>query len=158
MAMLVVDLRDLGRGPVETRGTLEPGHPALAGLEFELTGPLEVTGRIQATGPDDYYWRGHLSGSVRQECGRCLTELERRVEAGIDAYFTDDPDAADEPQRYPLPERGSSLDLAPVVREELILTVPLFPLCREDCAGLCPECGADLNRGPCECRGAVEPS
>lgn len=158
MAMLVVDLRDLGRGPLDTRGTLDAEHAALEGLDFELAGPLEVAGRIQQTGPDDYYWRGHLSGSVRQECGRCLTGLEQRVESDIDAYFTNDPDAADEPQRYPLPATGYALDLAPVVREELILAVPLFPLCREDCAGLCPECGADLNRGPCECTGAAEPS
>jgi uncharacterized protein len=158
MAMLVVDLRELGRGPVETSGTLDAGHSALAGLDFELTGPLEVAGRIQQTGPDDYYWRGHLSGAVRQQCGRCLTDLDQRVEADIDAYFTNDPDAADEPQRYPLPDTGSSLDLAPVVREELILTVPLFPLCRDDCAGLCPDCGADLNRGSCECARTVEPS
>jgi uncharacterized protein len=156
--MLVVDLRDLGRGPIETSGTLDEGHPALEGLDFELTAPLTVTGRIQETGRDEYYWRGHLSGAVRQQCGRCLTDLDQRVEADIDAYFSDDPEAADEPQRYPLPAAGPSLDLAPVVREELILTVPLFPLCREDCAGLCPACGADLNRGPCECAGTAEPS
>lgn len=156
--MLVVDLRDLGRGPIETNGTLEVGHPALAGVDFELTAPLDVTGRLQETGRDEYYWRGHLSGAVRQQCGRCLIDLDQRVEADIDAYFSDDPEAADEPQRYPLPAAGPSLDLAPVVREELILTVPLFPLCREDCAGLCPTCGADLNRGPCECAGAAEPS
>ena len=156
--MLVVDLREIGRGPVETRGTLDSGHAALADLDFDLVAPLDVTGRIQQTGPDDYYWRAHLSGAVKQQCGRCLTDVEQRVEADIDAYFTDDPEAADEPQRYPLPGAGSSLDLVPVVREELILAVPLFPLCREDCAGLCPDCGADLNRGPCECTGAVEQS
>lgn len=156
--MLVVDLREVGRGPVETRGTLEAAHPALQGLDFEVSAPLEVSGRIQPTGPDDYYWRGHLSGTVRQQCGRCLTDIDHRVETDIDAYFTDDPDAADEPQRYPLPAAGSSLDLVPVVREELILAVPSFPLCREDCTGLCPDCGADLNRGRCECTGAVEQS
>ena len=156
--MLAVDLRDLWRGPIDTHGTLEAGHPALAGLDAELAGPLDVTGRIQETGPDEYYWRGHLSGTVRQECGRCLADMEQRVEADIDAYFTDDPESADEPQRYPLPVTGSTLDLVPVVREELMLAVPLFPLCREDCAGLCPQCGADLNRGPCECASTAEPS
>lgn len=156
--MLVVDLRELGRGPFDTRGTLEPGNAALAGLDVELIGPLEVTGRIQETGPDAYYWRGRLLGTVRQTCGRCLAEIEQPIAADVDAYFTDDPEAADEPQQYPLPASGTSLDLTPVVREELILAVPAFPLCREDCAGLCPACGADLNRGPCECAVAAEPS
>lgn len=158
MAMLVVDLRKLGRGPADTRGTIGPDHPALQGLDFELAGPLEVTGRIQETGPGEYYWRGHVAGTVRQECGRCLTPMDQPIVVSVDAYFTDDPDAADEPQRYPLPVGSAALDLADVVREELILTVPSFPVCREDCAGLCPRCGADLNRGPCHCAGAAEQS
>lgn len=156
--MLVVDLRELGRGPLDVRATLEPGHPALEGLDVELAEPLEVTGRIQETGPDQYYWRGHLRGAVALECGRCLTDVTHRFDVGFDAYFTDDPETADEPEQYPLPVAGTTLDLSGVVREELILTVPPFPVCRNDCAGLCLRCGADLNRGPCECAGTAEPS
>ena len=48
--------------------------------------------------------------------------------------------------------RGArSLDLRPAVREEWLLAAPAFVLCREDCKGLCPRCGADLNEGPCSC-------
>lgn len=154
--MLVVDLRNLGRGPAETRGTIEPGNPALEGLDIELAEPLEVTGRIQATGPDEYLWRGRLEGAVRQECVRCLTEMEQRLDVPVTAYFTDDVDAADDPDRYPLPDTGSKLDLTQAVRENLVLAVEAFPTCREDCAGLCPTCGADLNRGACECMRAAE--
>ena len=51
---------------------------------------------------------------------------------------------------YPL--EGDQLDLRPLVRDALLLELPLAPLCREDCRGLCAECGADLNLGPCQCR------
>jgi uncharacterized protein len=50
-----------------------------------------------------------------------------------------------------VPPSAGRIDLAEVVREELALAVPPFVLCREDCAGLCPKCGSDLNAGPCEC-------
>ena len=51
-----------------------------------------------------------------------------------------------------------SVDVTPLVREELALGVPShLLLCRDDCAGLCPHCGADLNAGPCACRTSAEP-
>jgi len=69
------------------------------------------------------------------------------------AVFTTDPDAADDPDFYPISERATSVDVTEVVREELALAAQAdLLLCREDCAGLCPKCGADLNAGPCACR------
>jgi uncharacterized protein len=90
---------------------------------------------------------------VRGDCRRCLAEVLSEVDVDVDAaLFTTDPDAADDPDSYPLPERAKAVDLADVVREELALAVQgHLLLCREDCAGLCPRCGADLNAGPCGC-------
>jgi uncharacterized protein len=68
-----------------------------------------------------------------------------------------DPDAADDPSVYPLAASATHLELGEAVREELALAIPAFPLCREDCAGLCPGCGADLNAGPCGCTVSAEP-
>jgi len=47
--------------------------------------------------------------------------------------------------------QGDHLDLAPMLREHVILAAPMQPICREECAGLCPRCGQDLNEGPCQC-------
>ena len=58
-----------------------------------------------------------------------------------------------DPEAFPI-ENGQ-LDLAPMVREEVLLGVPDAPLCRDDCAGICPSCGADLNDGPCGCTTTV---
>jgi uncharacterized protein len=149
--MLRVDLRDLNRGPVETVGRLEPDDPVLAGLELNLAGPVSVTGRLQATGPGDYFWRGRLGGDVHGDCRRCLADVVYHLDQELDVLFSDDPDAADDPAVYLLPPAAAVIELAEVVREELALAVPPYLLCREDCAGLCPRCGADLNAGACAC-------
>lgn len=149
--MLQVDLRALNRGPVETVGRLAPGDLAFEGLELELAGPVSVTGRLQATGPGEYFWRARIGADIRTNCRRCLTDLVHHVDQDLDVLFSDDPEAADDPAVYVLPPAATAVDLGGVVREELALAVPPYLLCREDCAGLCPRCGADLNAGGCQC-------
>jgi uncharacterized protein len=151
--MLRVDIRDLQRGPVRTGGRLDPDDPALQGLGLSLAGPVSVDGQLQTTGDGEYLWRGRIHGVVRGECRRCLTEVLDEVDIEVPAaVFSTDPEAADDPEFYPLAERASGVDVTDVVREELALAAQTdLLLCREDCAGLCPKCGADLNAGPCAC-------
>ncbi len=152
--MLRVDIRDVLRGPVRTEGRLEPGDAAFDGLGLGLDGPVTVQGQLQATGDGEYLWRGHVHGVIRGECRRCLIEVLDDVDIDVDAaVFSSDPDAVDDPEFYPLPERALAVDLTEVVREELALAAQAeLLLCRDDCAGLCSTCGADLNAGPCDCR------
>jgi DUF177 domain-containing protein len=149
--MLLVDLRDLQRGPVETVGEVSPDDEALVGLQLPLTRPLAVRGRLQATGDGQILWRGEVAGEAKGACRRCLTEVTLPVAARVDVLFSSDPDAVDDPSVYPLAPRATHVDLRPVLREEMALAVPAYFQCREDCAGLCPRCGADLNQGPCGC-------
>jgi uncharacterized protein len=149
--MFEVDIRELRRGPVETVGSLAPNDPAFEGLDLGLTGPLSVEGQLQETSEGEYFWRSTLAGAVRTACRRCLSEIICPVEADVSVMFSTDPDAADDPSVYPLAESSRSVDVRRAIREELALIVPAFPLCREDCAGLCPHCGADLNAGRCAC-------
>ena len=151
--MLRVDIRELQRGPVRTVGALGADDPVFEGLGLDLTGPVWVQGLLQATREGEYLWRGSLRGEVRGECRRCLTEVRSTVEVEVAAaVFSTDPDAADDPDFYPLSARASHVDVGDVIREELALAAPAhLMLCRNDCAGLCPRCGADLNLGPCRC-------
>jgi uncharacterized protein len=149
--MLRIDLRELNRGPVETDGVLGADDPLLEGLNLTLDEPVRVSGRLQATGDGEYFWRGALHTHVRVDCRRCLTEVERDVDADVSVLFSDDPEAADDPSVYALAPDAGHIDLGVAVREELALAVPSYILCREECAGLCPRCGADLNAGPCSC-------
>jgi uncharacterized protein len=149
--MLQVDVRDLHRGPVETAGQLESADPTFAGLSLGLDGPVRVTGRLSQTGDQDFFWHGRLRATLRGSCRRCLTDVVYPLDADIEVLFSADPDAADDPSVYPLTAPVTRVDVRPAVREEVALAVSAYPLCREDCAGLCPRCGVDLNAGPCGC-------
>lgn len=149
--MLQVDIRDLQRGPVETVGQLGPEDPTFEGLGLELAEPVQVAGRLTQSGDQDYFWHARLEGRLRGSCRRCLTDLTYPLDLDVEVLFSADPEATDDPSVYPLPAPVTRVDVRPAVREELALAVSAYPLCREDCAGLCTRCGADLNAGPCGC-------
>ena len=149
--MLQVDLRELAAGPVATAGRLAQDDPAFEGLDVVLAAPVEVTGRLQATGEGRYYWHGGVRAVVAGACSRCLTPVSATVTADIGALFSSDAEALDDPDAYALSADAREIDLRPAVREELILAAPRYLLCREECRGLCPRCGKDLNAGPCGC-------
>lgn len=155
--MLLVDVRDLNRGPVETEGRLEPNDPAFAGLNLELDGPVSVSGRLSRTGDEEYFWHGRVQGRFKGTCRRCLTEVISPLDAHVEVLFSANADAVEDPAVYPMPAPITRVDVRPAVREEVALAVSAYPLCREDCAGLCPRCGADLNAGPCGCGSLAEP-
>jgi uncharacterized protein len=149
--MLRFDVRAFRQGVVPTEGSLEPNDQAFEGLDLALVEPVRVSGTLQAASRGTYYWRGHVAGRVRGECRRCLTEVDTRFDVPAEAVFSTDPTATEDPAVYPLVEPVTHIDLTEVIREEVGLAAPLYPLCRDDCAGLCPRCGADLNLGPCDC-------
>jgi len=156
--MLRVDLRELAQGrAVETRGELKQDDPGLAGTEVRLQEPVAVQGRLQALGDDRFYWQGTARTVVAGECRRCLTPVETPLQLEIGALFTKDPDAQDDPDSYPVAADATEIDVTPAVREELVLAAPRFVECREDCKGICPQCGQDLNTASCECVRASDP-
>ena len=155
--MLRFDLRELATGPVETQAELAPQDPLFAGLEVTLAEPVRVDGRLQGTGEGRYYWHGHLHTAVAGDCRRCLTPVRMPVAVEVGALFTSAADAGDDPDAYRLQSHDTEVDLRPVVREELALVVPRFLVCRDDCRGLCPSCGKDLNAGPCGCGPTPDP-
>jgi uncharacterized protein len=155
--MLRIDIRSLDRGPVETAGVLPPDDPALAGLELDLDGPVSVSGKLAETGDQEYFWQGHITGRVKSSCRRCLTDLVVPLETDVEVLFSANPELEDDPSAYLLTAPVTHVDLRPAVREELALAVSAYPLCREDCAGLCVRCGAELNAGPCHCGDPAEP-
>lgn len=91
--------------------------------------------------------RGALESAISGECARCLDATHVPVSFEIEELFAYPP-TLEEP--YSVEETGI-LDLAPLLREEAILAVPMVTLCRPDCAGLCPICGKNWNEGPCDC-------
>jgi uncharacterized protein len=154
--MLRVDLRELARGPVETRGELRQDDPALEGTDLSLREPIVVSGRLQAISEERFYWQGKATTVIQGECRRCLTPVSTPLSLEIGALFSQDADALDDPDSYAVAPDATEIDVTPAIREELMLAVPRFVECREDCKGLCPQCGKELNAGPCGCPPAVD--
>ena len=90
--------------------------------------------------------RGTLSAAWAGECARCLRPVDGRLTLGVDELFETDPV---EGETYRL--EHDTIDLEPLTRDALGLELPIMPLCRPDCAGICPECGADRNETDCSC-------
>src|SRR5437879_13088110 len=83
------------------------------------------------------------------QCRRCLVPVPVPVVAEIDALFSADPDALEDPSSYPLAPDATGIDLRPAVRAGLLLAVPRRVVCRVDCRGLCPRCGTALRAVAC---------
>src|ERR1043166_4347455 len=152
--MLRVDLRELAQGrgeAVTTQGELKQDDPALEGTGITLQEPVAVDGRLQSIGEDRFHWQGKVRTVVQGECRRCLTPVATPLRLEIGALFPQDPDALDDPDSYPVAPDATEVDVTPAVREELALAAPQYVLCRDDCKGLCPQCGQDRNVGTCTC-------
>src|SRR2546426_610867 len=105
--MLQVDLRELARGPVETQGQLAGNDPLFEGLDVVLADPVRVAGRLHAAGEGRFYWRASLTTRLAGQCRRCLVPVSVPVVATIDALFSADPDALEDPSSYPLENSAS---------------------------------------------------
>lgn len=153
---LVVDTHDLGRGAGAMK-ELNTSVEAPEGLGIDVIGvpkdsPIALDLRIESVG-EGVLVTGTAEVEIRGECGRCLTPIEDDLTIDVMELYlfpeseTDDADAS----RL----EGTLLDLEPLVRDQVVLELPFMPVCREDCAGLCPTCGANLNDDPDHTHGEV---
>ena len=126
------------------------------GLEFT---DARITGQVslEKHGPDILV-RGSLSGQMELACGRCLESFAAPAAIDFDLLLVPGPptaDAADEELSLTDLDldyyTGERVDLESLLREQIILMMPLKPLCDETCKGLCPHCGANLKRETCTC-------
>ena len=111
-----------------------------APIEAELMLESVVEG-VLVTGP--------VAGDVRCSCARCLTEFDAPVEIEVCELFAGQGHLEEEEDVYRV--TGEDIDLEPMLRDELTLALPLNPLCRADCKGMCARCGRELNDGACDC-------
>jgi uncharacterized protein len=175
MPLPTIHIKDVPEQGLILSCVVLPEELALSTDEGRFPGPLfldvtvhEIEGGLSASGV--------LSGDVIRECVRCLNEYEEPLRISFDAQYRHPsqrrpgtargsakhvPEGPSSPRRraesldeedvdaYEL--AGERLDLADMLREQIILTSPMQPLCREDCLGLCPTCGRNRNEGFCNC-------
>jgi uncharacterized protein len=92
---------------------------------------------------------GDLQGQTILECARCLKEFHSTVDLDVCELFLAPGADPDDQESYRI--SGTDLDLEPMLRDAVTLDLPIHPLCKEDCKGLCARCGRDLNLGACDC-------
>jgi uncharacterized protein len=134
--------------------------------DVEQVGPLQVTGRadllVEHRGHKievpDIRLRAAYKGDFWLQCARCLEPVPTALEASFDLIFRPQSVDAEMGERAISPDETeigyyeeSGLRLEDVVREQVLLSLPARTLCREDCKGLCPRCGQDLNGESCTC-------
>lgn len=151
----VIDVREVGRRPGSMR-TYRRSVPAPAGLVLDLIGvpegaPLAVDVRLESV-TEGVLVTGSAAGPLTGECGRCLDPVSDELVVDFCELFaypdsvTEETTEPDEVHRLD----GDYLDVEPVVRDAIVLGLPFTPLCRPDCAGLCPTCGQRLDELPAD--------
>jgi uncharacterized protein len=123
--------------------------------EFSIEGAAELDVTLSRRG-ENVYVEGKVTFVQRLECSRCSERISRRRTEPVEAIYT--PYAPSETE-LDLAEadvdvlyyQGNTIDLEQPVRDAIVLSVPMRFLCSPECKGLCPVCGANLNRGKCAC-------
>jgi uncharacterized protein len=129
--------------------------------DVELEGPLRIGLSLDRRG-DEIWIRGALHAIALQQCSRCLIDFSEILELEFEVFCAKLPaartmshNALDEEDGGVHFHDGHVLSIDSEIREAVLLGLPMRPLCRDTCAGLCPRCGEDRNLGSCRCVGAA---
>lgn len=164
---VVISSIDKGGEPYTDELDLEIAAPIeLYGQLYEPVGPLEATIEANTAG-ERIIAHVSVSGKFAVPCSRCLEPTELAIFGDLRYLFSlpsahpaasddDDEDDDDDVDVIEIDAYQREIDFAPYIWEVLLLALPERALCREDCRGLCPICGTDLNKGDCGCRQEAE--
>jgi uncharacterized protein len=145
---LLVNALELLRRPGSSKQFTFPADPSMIEIESSVIVPystIDVDLTVESL-TDGVVVNGSIRAAFQGECRRCLRPLEGFIDVEVHELYqvqVTDPDA--------FPIEGDQINLVPMVRETVLLELPEAPVCRPDCAGLCPQCGIDLNTGTCDC-------
>lgn len=154
MKIDITSLLNQSRDHISERGTWDPTEIDLDSSQFSLESPVSVEfnlthndGTVEADGT----FRGELTSI----CGRCLVPFNDPISGDVEALFLPSEEALIEAKEeaddalYVGQIEDQAVDLGSIVRQDVLVQCPMRPLCRDDCEGLCPECGTNLNEDDC---------
>jgi uncharacterized protein len=129
---------------------------------FTLIAPVDLAFDISRD-KDQFHLVGRVQTKLELPCGRCLEPFTLPVDAAFDLRYHPRTENSGEGEREVEEDdlttafyENEEIDLGQLMHEQLYLSMPMKPLCRDDCRGLCPQCGTNLNRGTCDCPRAWE--
>jgi uncharacterized protein len=152
-----IEFENLERGSGVFSREYAPEDLRFDDQDLRLVEPVSVSGRIRRK-HQEVELQGRLVTKVAVPCGRCLKAVEFPIALDFAERFTPSVAWKHEEQHELQPEDldlavfdGDGIELDDLVKEEILLAMPGHTLCREECKGLCPNCGADLNQNNCDC-------
>lgn len=130
--------------------------PEIEGVK--ITQPFKAVLRIEKKGPEVFV-DGLIAGQIELQCSRCLKEYRENIRSMVKVIYH----PIEELNKEALVELKSEemdidfykegyIDTTDIIRDQILLNIPMKPLCSEDCKGICPVCGVDLNEFTCECK------
>lgn len=154
---MIIDLASIEASPKKINIVFEPTEIDLADASAKLTGKVEFMGETERVAGKPHI-RATIKAGMALACTRCLESVERHLEIQFEDVFIEAGDesrideaelAVEELDESPAVEGG--IDLAEVIREQIVLAVPNQVFCHQDCKGLCQKCGANQNLIDCKC-------
>jgi uncharacterized protein len=130
--------------------------------DIRVVGPLDGHVRMRRTN-QGLLVDGWVDLTLELQCNRCLKEFEQPMHVTFEEQFYPTVDVVtglplapfDQEEIFPI-DAHHEVDLTEAVRQNVLTALPMVTLCREDCLGLCPQCGHDLNLGPCDCKPEID--
>ena len=155
---LLLDLSRLRSGTERVDRRLDPSAFADATEDFRVVSPVEFTAEVRKDG-QKIRATGRVRATLECPCSRCLEAFTIALDAPFDALFLPaSANAGSGEQQVADEDLGVSfysndtIDFGEIIRAQFYLALPMKPLCREDCQGLCPVCGINRNRETCSCQ------
>jgi uncharacterized protein len=160
--MLVIHVSKIPPEGQDIDVALDPGQVHLEGEQGFALQEGRLTAHLEKGEENAVHLRGRLRARLGLECGRCLEAFALPVDQDLDLFYLPrhkESQAEEQDADVQLSDHqmvvayydGDALDLGEMVREQLYLVVPMRRLCREECKGLCPDCGVNRNHERCDC-------
>ncbi|MBX9602366.1 MAG: DUF177 domain-containing protein [Bryobacteraceae bacterium] len=159
---LLFTIQELERRPARFDVALEPGTIEFFDPKLRQISPLRAHGSVELMSPvsGEIRTRGRLAVEMEAECDRCLEPVRMPLDEAFEVFAVplDDRRGPGEEVEIHEPDTavefydGSGIELDNILREEILLKLPMRKVCREDCKGICPQCGRNRNAADCECR------
>ncbi|MGI6591239.1 MAG: YceD family protein [Eggerthellaceae bacterium] len=123
---------------------------------YTFDAPLSWQVLVVNSGDRRFLVTGTVVGEAQATCGRCLGTFDLPLNGEIEGFWLMEDPGEDIPEdlaedEFEVIGEDRKMDLSSFIQAAIVLALPFVPLCREDCKGLCPRCGKNLNEGPCDC-------
>ena len=126
------------------------------GISYPVTEPVVASGTVRNTA-GVLMMEGDLTTTIHALCDRCASPFDREIHFPIAVVLVTELADEENEDEWVFPLEGDSADLDDIVRTVFVLNLDSKLLCKEDCRGLCPRCGKNLNDGPCNCQKELDP-